>query len=209
VWFGAAAVVVGVVVGLLTNIVTTTPTWPVGVGLFAAVVVGVGLTVWQAARDERDRLAARRAARAELLEPLQPGLQGTHTIRTLLAAEHALAPFVARGTETKQLLGWCLDPAAPAVQVLAGASGVGKSRLAVEVARRLPEGWVAGRCAGGKAAQLLEAILACREPTLVVVDDAETQPGVASLVEQVGTRGGGARSRCCWWSGRRTSSRPG
>jgi len=187
-WFGVPAVVVGVVVGLLTNIVTTTPTWPVVVGLIAAVVVWVGLTVWQAAREEKERLGALRAARDELLEPLQPGLQGTHTIRTLLAAERALAPFVARSTETTNLLGWCLDPAAPAVEVLAGPSGVGKSRLAVEVARRLPEGWVAGRCASGKAAPLLAAVLAGREPTLVVVDDADTQPGVASLVEQVGTR---------------------
>jgi len=187
-WFGVPAVVVGVVVGLLTNIVTTTPTWPVVVGLIAAVVVWVGLTVWQAAREEKERLGALRAARDELLEPLQPGLQGTHTIRTLLAAEHPLARFVARDTETKNLLGWCLDPAASPVEVLAGPSGVGKSRLAVEVARRLPDGWVAGRCASGKAAQLLAAVLAGREPTLVVVDDADTQPGVASLVEQVGTR---------------------
>ena len=108
-WFGVPAVVVGVVVGLLTNIVTTTPTWPVVVGLVAAVVVWVGLTVWQAAREEKDRLTALRAARDELLEPMESALQGTHTISTLLAAEHALAPFVARGTETGKLMRWCLE----------------------------------------------------------------------------------------------------
>ena len=187
-WFGVPAVVVGVVVGLLTNIVTTTPTWPVVVGLVTAVVVWVGLTVWQAIREEKERLTALRAARDELLEPMQPALQGTHTISTLLAAEHALAPFVARGTETEKLMRWCLDPAALPVYVLAGPSGVGKSRLAVQVARELPDGWVAGRCASGKAALALPAVLACPEPTLVVVDDADTQPGVASLVEQVGER---------------------
>ena len=177
VWLGAAAVVVGVVVGLLTNIVTTTPTWRVVGVLVAAVVVLVGLTVvWPVIREEKGRLTALRAARDELLEPMQPALQGTHTISTLLAAEHALAPFVARGTETKKLVHWCLDPAAPPVHVLAGPSGVGKSRLAVEVARQLPDGWVAGRCVSGKAAQLLPAVLACQEPTLVVVDDADTQP---------------------------------
>ena len=187
-WFGVPAVVVGVVVGLLTNIVTTTPTWPVVVGLVAAVVVWVGLTVWQAAREEKDRLTALRAARDELLEPMESALQGTHTISTLLAAEHALAPFVARGTETKKLMRWCLDPAALPVHVLAGPSGVGKSRLAVQVARELPDGWIAGRCASGKAALVLPTVLACQEPTLLVVDDADTQPGVASLVEQVGKR---------------------
>jgi membrane protein implicated in regulation of membrane protease activity len=86
VWFGVPAVVVGVVVGLLTNIVTTTPTWPVVVGLVTAVVVWVVLTTWQAAREEKDRekdrLTALRAARDELLEPMQPALQGTHTIST-------------------------------------------------------------------------------------------------------------------------------
>ena len=189
VWLGAAAVVVGVVVGLLTNIVTTTPTWRVVGVLVAAVVVLVGLTVvWPVIREEKGRLTALRAARDELLEPMQPALQGTHTISTLLAAEHALAPFVARGTETKKLMRWCLDPAALPVHVLAGPGGVGKSRLAVQVARELPDGWVAGRCASGKAALVLPAVLACPEPTLVVVDDADTQPGVASLVEQVGER---------------------
>ena len=188
-WFGVPAVVVGVVVGLLTNIVTTTPTWPVVGGLVATVGVWAALTVRQAVRAEKDRLAALREARDELLEPMQPGLQGSHTIRTLLAAEHTLAPFVARGTETRKLMHWCQDSTAPAVHVLAGPSGVGKSRLAVEVARELPQqGWVAGRCVSGKAAQLLPAVIACREPTLVVVDDADTQPGVASLVEQVGER---------------------
>ena len=132
-WFGVPAVVVGVVVGLLTNIATTTPTWPVVVGLVAAVVVWVGLTVWQAAREEKDRLTALRAARDELLEPMQPALQGTHTISTLLAAEHALAPFVARGTETKKLMRWCLDPAALPVHVLAGPGGVGKSLSLIHI----------------------------------------------------------------------------
>ena len=189
VWLGAAAVVMGVVVGLLTNIVTTTPTWRVVGVLVAAVVVLVGLTVvWPVIREEKGRLTALRAARDELLEPMQPALQGTHTISTLLAAEHALAPFVARGTETKKLMRWCLDPAALPVHVLAGPGGVGKSRLAVQVARELPDGWVVGRCASGKAALLLPAVLACQEPTLVIVDDADTKPGVASLVEQLGER---------------------
>ena len=189
VWLGAAAVVVGVVVGLLTNIVTTTPTWRVVGVLVAAVVVLVGLTVvWPVIREERGRLAALRTARDELLEPMESALQGTHTISTLLAAEHALAPFVARGTETEKLMRWCLDSAARPVHVLSGPSGVGKSRLAVQVARELPDGWIAGRCASGKAALVLPTVLACQEPTLVVVDDADAQPGVASLVEQLGQR---------------------
>ena len=70
-WDGVPAVVVGVVVGLLTNIVTTTPTWPVVGGLVATVGVWAALTVRQAVRAEKDRLAALREARDELLEPMQ------------------------------------------------------------------------------------------------------------------------------------------
>lgn len=81
---------------------------------------------------------------------------------------------------------WCLDSAASTVRVLAGPSGVGKSRLAVEVAGKLPDEWVSGRCAGGRVADLLPAVLACEEPTLVVVDDADTEPGVVTLIEQLG-----------------------
>lgn len=45
---------------------------------------------------------------------------------------------------------------------------------------------MSGRCVGGRVAELLPAVLACEEPTLVVVDDADTEPGVAALIEQLG-----------------------
>lgn len=138
-WFGVPAVLVGVAIGVLTNIATTTPNLPVAVGLVAAVAMLVGLTVRQAGREEQDRVTALRAARARVLTLLRPDLPGAHTISTLLAAEHAVAPFRARRTETQALTRWCLDAAAPAMRVLAGPGGVGKSRLAVEVARGLPE----------------------------------------------------------------------
>ncbi len=189
-WFGVLAALVGVAIGVLTNIVTSTPTWPVIVGLVAAVAILLGLTVWQASRDEQSRLKKLRAARARVLRPLQPEMPGTHRISTLLAAEHALAPFRARLTETQALTHWCTDAAAPVVHVVAGPGGVGKSRLAVEVARLLPDEWVTGRCVGGRAGDVLPPVLACQEPTLVVVDDADTEPGVASLIEELGEQEG-------------------
>lgn len=183
-WFGVPAVVVGAVVGLLTNIVSSSPTWPLILGLVFAVGVWVVLTVWQAGRDEQTRRRALRAARAQVLEPLivaAPTL-GSHTASSLLAAEHALAPFRARGDETHELLSWCQDHSGSVVRVLAGPSGVGKSRLAVEVARQLLPPWTAGRCISGRAGELIPAVAACGEPTLAIVDDADTQPDVAELV---------------------------
>ncbi|MGH3569491.1 MAG: tetratricopeptide repeat protein [Pseudonocardia sp.] len=183
-WFGVPAVVAGVVVGLLTNIVTSNPTWPVAIGLVVAVAVLVGLTMGQAARDHGSTLGSLRLARAAVLEFLdaQPVDAGEHTISSLLAAECALAPFRARSSEEKQLLEWCLDRDSPAVWLLAGPSGVGKSRLAVEFARGLPDGWARGRCVTGKAGVVMAPVLACGQPTLIVVDDADIEPDVAALV---------------------------
>src|SRR2546423_7153312 len=107
-WFGVPAVLVGAVIGLLTNIVTTKPTWPFITGLVAAVAVLVGLTVWQPSRNERDRLTTPREARAKVLKPLRPDLQGAHTISTLPAAEHAPAPFRAPPTAVQTFTHWCL-----------------------------------------------------------------------------------------------------
>jgi tetratricopeptide (TPR) repeat protein len=185
VWFTVPVVLAGVVVGLLTNIVTASPTVPLAIGFVAAVAVLVGLTVWQASRDQRRIMSGLRAARQEVLESIQPSKpDGELTISSLLAAERAVAPFRARSREERELKAWCLDPAAEVVRLLAGPSGVGKSRLAVELAHRLPERWMVGRCVSGRAKQVLAPVLACEDPTLIVVDDADTEPGVASLVSQ-------------------------
>lgn len=66
-WFGVPAVLVGVTIGVLTNIATTAPSLPIVAGLVAAVVMLVGLTVRQAGRDEQGRVAALRAARKGVL----------------------------------------------------------------------------------------------------------------------------------------------
>lgn len=128
-WFGVPAVLVGVLIGVLTNIVTATPSLAGVAGLVAAVAMLVGLTVWQAGRDQQGRMAALRAERAPVLTSLRPEPPGKHTISTLLAAGHALVPFRARRTETQEVLDWCLDAAAPTVRVLAGQAGWARAGL--------------------------------------------------------------------------------
>jgi hypothetical protein len=176
----------------LTNIATSNPTWPVVMGLVAAVVVTVALSVRQAAGDERERLRDLRAARAQVLESLQPVTRAAeeHTISSLLAANSALARFVAREREKGEVLSWCLDRGGSSLRVLDGPGGVGKSRLASEVARALPDPWASGRVVTGRVEEVFGAVVACGDPTLIVVDDADTEPGVVSLVRQVIARRG-------------------
>ena len=188
VWFAAPVVVTGGVVWAGVGAVVTAAPWAGVSGIVAAVVVLGGLTGWQATWNKRD-------ARAAVWEPLDPPAPapGSHTLRTLVAPEQALAPLEARTSEKKRLLSWCTQDTEPAVALLGGAGGTGKTRLAVELAHDLARPWVAGRCVPGKAATVLAAVAACGEPTLIVVDDADTEPGVATLAHQALTQPAGRR----------------
>jgi hypothetical protein len=171
------AVLAGVLVGYLTNLVTGDDvTWPVVVGFGVAVAVWIVLTVGMAGREERERLAAARRSRAAVLSALSaPALSPDegHTLSSLLSPAYALSPFRGRSAECRAFVAWCLDEAGSRVHLLGGASGVGKTRLMVEVGAALPDEWVAGRVAAGAAPTVLDAVLAAAEPTLVVLDDAD------------------------------------
>jgi len=191
-WFAVIEVLVGVGVGYLTNVFTSDPSWPVGVAVLAGVAVLVAITVRRFRQTQRSEAAALRGARDGLLSSLTPPPlgPGEHSIATLLSPEHVVAPLEARRSTVKKLTRWCTDEPNSPIQVLEGGSGVGKSRLTVEVARALPDMWAAGRWVTGSAEDLIAAVLACRERTLLVVDDADTEPAakVASLVQQVAQR---------------------
>lgn len=132
-------------------------------------------------------------ARARVLESLEPPpalTPAAHTVSTLISAERSLAPPEGRAREREQLLSWCRDQSHSPIRVLDGPSGVGKTRLAMDLVRSLSESWVAGRCVSGKATEVLNAVLPCQEPTLVVIDDADTEldiPG-ANSASRVPTR---------------------
>ena len=163
----------------------------------AVVAVGVGVSGWgwqRAQQRKRPDLAHRKGpdlARDELarlwtLVSTTPSgvLPPPRVLPALLSAEACLS----RRDERNELLAWCTDPAALPVRVLAGAAGAGKSRLAVEVARALPEGWTAGIARPGRAAQILPAAVGAQRPVLIVVDDADTEPAaeIAALYRQAG-----------------------
>ncbi|MFC7761222.1 hypothetical protein ACFQY4_26695 [Catellatospora bangladeshensis] len=69
---------------------------------------------------------------------------GEITPANLLDPECGFAPFEPVA-EFEELLRWCRSAENPLVRLVSGASGAGKSRIAVELCRRLrDEGWVAG-----------------------------------------------------------------
>jgi Tetratricopeptide repeat len=189
VWFGGPAVLVAAIVGLLTSEVARSPTLPLSAGFAAGVLALVALSVRQGVRDQDKRLADLRTV-LESFEPLVVDAQ-QHTVSSLLAASSAVARFVGRGAAREELVSWCLDRTGSRIWVLAGPAGVGKSRLAVEVARALPDRWLSGRVVSGRVAGVIEKVLAYQEPTLIVVDDAEIEADVVSLVRRVvGLQGG-------------------
>ena len=104
----------------------------------------------------------------------------------LLLPEYGIVPFVGRGGDLETLQAWCLADAAPALRVIAGAGGSGKTRLAAEACVVIAgQGWQAGfadqKAPGGRAE------LEFDRPTLLVIDDANLN--VALLADLVQTAG--------------------
>ncbi len=199
-WSTGAALLAGLLTGLLT--------WSAGAAAAAAAVAGtvvaglalVGSAAWRVTRGRQERAERSRRARAAVWEPLdeaRPRPPDWYTLSTLLAPEEAIAPLEGRRGDRDRLVDWCTRADGDPVAVLSGAGGTGKSRLVVEVARALPAPWVAGRSERGRAGQVLAAVAACDEPTLVVVDDADTEPAadVAALVRQAAEHAGRAPVR--------------
>jgi hypothetical protein len=97
----------------------------------------------------------------------------------LLRAEFGVVPFHGREKEMDDLRVWCLDDEPVRVRLYTGAGGMGKTRLAREVARTLrPEGWRTGFLEPEALASPREAWTQVARPggrVLVIVDYAETR----------------------------------
>lgn len=77
--------------------------------------------------------------------PLPADLTFARAPVRLLLPEHGVVPFLGREQPLAQLRDWCQGPARFSVRVLSGDGGVGKTRLAAELAACLgTQGWDAG-----------------------------------------------------------------
>ena len=103
----------------------------------------------------------------------------------LLLPEYGIVPFAGRDGDLDTLQAWCLNGTAPALRLITGAGGSGKTRLAAEACVRMAgQGWQAGfadpKAPGGRAQ------LEFDRPTLLVIDDADLNvPLLADLVRAV------------------------
>ncbi|HEY3981052.1 MAG TPA: tetratricopeptide repeat-containing serine protease family protein [Streptosporangiaceae bacterium] len=169
-------------------------------GTTAGQFVGVG---------PRLRLAVSADVSVALVPPYRPVTDGLgREPGRLLLPEYGIVPFGGYESDLETLEEWCRAGPAPALRIITGAGGSGKTRLAAEACVRMARhGWQAGFAdpdAPGGQAQL-----DFDQPTLLVVDDADLNvPLLANLMRTAGNWAAGApplrilllaRHTTGWW----------
>jgi tetratricopeptide (TPR) repeat protein len=180
---GTLAVVAAVLVLLAVALWVPAATMAV-----AVVSIGLGGIAWRKGRARPRKTGdLEHAELARLWHPIPAAaVAAPRTLAGLLAPEAAPSTSAEHAAERADLLEWCTDPTALPVRVLAGPAGAGKSRLAVDLARALEEGWAAGVARPGTAGQIVAAAASAARKVLVVVDDADIEPAadIATLFGQ-------------------------
>ncbi|MEU7278479.1 serine protease [Streptomyces sp. NPDC045431] len=103
-----------------------------------------------------------------------------------LDTRNQVVPFTPR-PELDELLAWCGDQPAPAVRLVTGGGGAGKTRLAMRLCRTLrQQGWLAGFWPQGRAqdSETVTQAVAAGYRVLLVLDYAETRAGELSALLQ-------------------------
>jgi tetratricopeptide (TPR) repeat protein/nucleoside phosphorylase len=106
----------------------------------------------------------------------------------LLNARYTVVPFHEQGREAilEELERWCDAEPPVAVRLIHAEGGVGKTRLAMEWARRrIERGWAAGFLAKGVPEDWFERLWARSQPVLVVIDYAESRADLLATLMRV------------------------
>jgi hypothetical protein len=127
-------------------------------------------------------------ARSRVLAPLEAaGAPSPADALELLHPQLSPVPFRGRSRELGELREWLAGrrgaPGFPCT--VGGPAGVGKTRLALELGRQVPAGWVAGWLRPGAGPDACAAVGACGEPALILVDDADLRPDLIPLAQQL------------------------
>jgi hypothetical protein len=150
---------------------------------------------------------------APVLELPEPKALGPSP-SAILQAEYQVVPFHGRAQELAELYEWCTDGEPAAVRLYTGVGGMGKTRLALEIARHLrDERWEAGflpveDMARESADGPWGRVTSTGRPALVVMDYAESRrPLLVSLLRHMKVHSGPpvrllllARGEVGWWT---------
>jgi tetratricopeptide (TPR) repeat protein len=138
--------------------------------------------------EERKRREAEEAAARSALDAMrEPVAEMDQGPAALLRPDRRIVRFTGRARELEDLRAWCASGETRSLRVLVGAGGVGKTRLALEVAAD----W---RTGGGESALVADgteslvvgtARAATSGGVLLVVDYAETRTGLDGMVRAV------------------------
>jgi hypothetical protein len=204
-WSALATVLVSAALGVATNVATNTPRWGWIVGGGVLVLALLGLALANLARTARAQTAHLLAERAEVMDPSWPtpdldaaaaqpangsgssgGTGDPGGVLFWLDARFCPSPLWGRSAPRRELEQWCASAASTdVVRIVSGPGGVGKSRLMVELARHyLPEGWFAGRPDPTRLGEVVARVLACEQPVLLVIEDAERVSGLARFLQR-------------------------
>ena len=161
-------------------------------GALAAVLAGFVPAIIDAGRRHREELVRLEqesaAAQAKWDMVGEPVIETTDRgPAALLRPDREIVKFTGRETELGVLRSWCTSPDARSVRIIVGAGGVGKTRLALEVASEWEsDGGEWRRVDSGQEAQ---AVAAARDltsaPVLLVVDYVETRADLGAMLRAV------------------------
>ncbi|MGV9778331.1 tetratricopeptide repeat protein, partial [Streptosporangium sp. NPDC003464] len=199
-WWRGFLIVLVAAAGAAVAALSDSKAW---VTVLGAVLGGVG-GAFAPTLLERSRAREDARAAAEKVAELVPEVGGA---AALLHPARGVVPFTGRERELGELLAWCADAEAERLRLVTGPGGVGKSRLAAELARRLGKGWGVVEVADDTEAAALERWRAASAGrVLLIVDYAETRTGLAGLLREVAGDTGRrvrvvllARSAGEWW----------
>ncbi|MFJ1760116.1 tetratricopeptide repeat protein [Amycolatopsis sp. NPDC088138] len=198
-WSVFATVLASAALGVATNVATSTPGWGWIAGGAVLVLALLGLALADLARTTRARTADLFAARGELMDPSWPdpgrsaegagwagGTGDPGGVLFWLDARFCPGPLWGRSGPRRELARWCAaESGTDVVRIVSGPGGIGKSRLVLELARHhLPEGWFAGRPDTGRLDEVVGRVLACAQPALLVIEDADRIAGLAGFLQR-------------------------
>lgn len=179
-WLGGGLVVVAVAAVVLALLDRLPLSLVAAVG---AVVGGAGIGgpfIRHGLNKRREQVAARAALARAGTPQVAGGPSG------LLAPDRGVVPFLGRQHELERLIAWCEQDEGP-LRLVTGPGGVGKSRLASELADRMGQrGWKNVWVDDGQETSVLrDAASAGEERMLLVVDYADTRRGLDDLLREL------------------------